>query len=356
MTLREWLQQAEAQLNDSPHPDRARLDAETLLLHLVGKNKAWLMAHAGDDFAGCTAIHYAGLIERRRKGEPIQYITGECEFYGLPFRVTPDVLIPRPETEHLVEKCLALATHSDAPYFKETWERPQNLGAPSFRRSLRKGWESTNSASPIRILDVGTGSGAIAVTLARHLARQKRDQGSMRGAGFSPSIKSEDSSVALAPEGCNLESLPETQITATDISLAALAVASENATRNGVADKIRFIHGDLLAPVAGEQFDIIVSNPPYVPNTDRALISVEVREHEPAVALFGGEDGLAIYRRLIPAAHTALVPGGYLAFEFGFSQISDVESLLQNAGFQNIEFARDLQGIPRVASAQKNCE
>jgi release factor glutamine methyltransferase len=148
--------------------------------------------------------------------------------------------------------------------------------------------------------------------------------------------------------------LPEAQITATDISPAALALAAENATRNNVAEQIRFLEGDLLAPVAGEQFEIIASNPPYVPNTDRALISVEVREHEPAVALFGGEDGLAIYRRLIPAAHSALVPGGFLMIEFGFSQMSDVESLLRSAGFQNIEFTHDLQGIPRVASAQKN--
>jgi len=148
--------------------------------------------------------------------------------------------------------------------------------------------------------------------------------------------------------------LPETQITATDIFPAALALAAENATRNNVIDKIRFLQGDLLAPVAGEQFEIIASNPPYVPNTDRALISVEFREHEPHLALFGGDDGLAIYRRLIPAAHTALVPGGYLVFEFGFSQMPDVESLLKSAGFENIEFIHDLQGIPRIASAQKN--
>jgi release factor glutamine methyltransferase len=357
MILRDWLAQAEAQLSDGPHPDRAKRDAETLLLHLIGKNKAWLMAHAEDDFAGCTAIRYAGLLERRRKGEPIQYITGECEFYGLPFRVTPDVLIPRPETEHLVEKVLALAT-----LFEENWERPQNLGAPSFRRSLPEGWESTNPAPPISILDVGTGSGAIAVALAHHLTRPTprnqvstaRNQVPGEGTGFSPYRKSKESSGALAPEGCDSRNLINAQITATDISPAALALALENATRNHVAEQIRFLQGDLLAPVAGEQFEIIASNPPYVPNTDRALISVEVREHEPHLALFGGDDGLAIYRRLIPAAHTALVPGGYFVFEFGFSQMSDVESLLKSAGFQNIEFIHDLQGIPRIASAQKN--
>src|SRR5258708_2952979 len=110
MTLREWLDRGEAQLCAGPHPDPPRPDPHTLLLALVGKNRAWLIARMSDDFAGCTAIRYAGLLERRRKGEPIQYITGETEFYGLACRVTPDVLIPRPETEHLVERVLALAT------------------------------------------------------------------------------------------------------------------------------------------------------------------------------------------------------------------------------------------------------
>ncbi|HEY2466969.1 MAG TPA: peptide chain release factor N(5)-glutamine methyltransferase [Terracidiphilus sp.] len=295
MNLREWLDHSEAILSDAPHADRARRDAETLLLHHIGKNKAWLMAHGEENFAGCAAIGYAALVERRRKGEPIQYITGECEFYGLPFHVTPDVLIPRPETEHLVEQALALATQ---------------LGAPGLDSET---WKSTNPAPPRRILDVGTGSGAIAVALATQL--------------------------------------PNAEITAIDISERALSIARENAKRNGAA--IRFDQGDLLAPVAGEHFEIIVSNPPYVPNTDRALIAVEVREHEPHVALFGGQDGLEIYRRLIPAAYAALVPGGYLVFEFGFSQMSDIEALLKQSGLQNIEFTRDLQGIPRVASAQR---
>jgi release factor glutamine methyltransferase len=297
MTLREWLNQGAALLNDGPHSDRARRDAETLLLHHIGKNKAWLIAHDEEDFAGCAAIGYAALVERRRRGEPIQYITGECEFYGLPFRVTPDVLIPRPETEHLVEKALSLVKQVNAPSLD-----PET-------------WESTSASPALRILDVGTGSGAIAIALASRL-------------------RSAD-------------------ITAIDISQSALAVARDNATRNEVIAHIRFLQGDLLAPVAGEQFEIIVSNPPYVPNTDRALIAVEVREHEPHVALFGGHDGLDIYRRLIPAAYDALVPGGYLAFEFGFSQMTDIELLLQNAGFQNIEFVHDLQGIPRVAAAQR---
>jgi release factor glutamine methyltransferase len=300
MTLREWLAQGEAQLVTGSHPDRARLDAETLLLHLIGKNKAWLMAHADDDFAGCTAIRYAGLLERRRKGEPIQYITGEAEFYGLSFRVTPDVLIPRPETEFLVEKCLALASVS---------------GAPSFRRPLSEGWESMNPALPLSILDVGTGSGAIPVALAAHL--------------------------------------PDTLLTATDISGPALAIARANAERNHVADRIRFLQGDLLAPVAEERFEIVVSNPPYVPAADRDSLSVEVREHEPALALFAGDDGLSIYRRLIPQAFGILVPGGFIALEIGYGQQSAIHTLLAGASFNDIQFTPDLQGIPRVVIARR---
>ena len=298
LTLRDFLEYGESQLSAGPHPERAKRDAETLLLHLIRKNKAWLIAHAGDDFAGCSAIRYASLLERRRKGEPIQYITGEAEFYGLPFRVTPDVLIPRPETEHLVEKCLALVTHQ---------------GAPSFRPPLQEGCESTNPTPLIRVLDIGTGSGAIAIALGHHLS--------------------------------------SADITATDISPHALSPAEENAKCNGVA--IRFLQGDLLAPVAGETFDLIVSNPPYVPSTDRDSLAVEVRDHEPSLALFAGIDGLAIYRRLIPQAFAALTPGGFVALEIGYGQQPALQSLLAATGFTNIEFTSDLQGIPRVAVAQR---
>ncbi|MGA8088590.1 MAG: peptide chain release factor N(5)-glutamine methyltransferase [Terracidiphilus sp.] len=279
MTLRDFLEYGESQLSVSPHPDRAIRDAETLLLHLIGKNKAWLMAHANDDFAGCSAIRYASLLERRCKGEPLQYIIGEVEFYRMPFRVTPEVLIPRPETEHLVEKTIALAVALEHP----------------------------------RILDIGTGSGAIAVSLAQNL--------------------------------------PNAQITATDVSSSALAIAEDNARRNAVT--IRFLQGDVLIPVAGETFDLIVSNPPYVSAADRDSLSVEVRDHEPSLALFAGNDGLEIYRRLIPQAFAALAPGGFIALEIGYGQQPAIQRLLAIAGFTNIEFTPDLQGIPRVAVAQR---
>ena len=264
-----------------PHLERARLDAEVLLLHVLGKNKAWLMAHADEQLAGDQSARYAELLERRYRGEPIQYITGEAEFYGLPFRVTRDVLIPRPETEHVVEKVLEFAARFSQP----------------------------------RIIDVGTGSGAIAVALAHHL--------------------------------------PCARITATDIWAHALDLAHSNAGSNGVSNRIRFLPGDLFDPVAKEQFEIVVSNPPYVSHNDRDSLAVEVRNHEPALALFAGEDGLEVFRRLIPAAFAALIPGGSVVLEIGYGQEAAVRALLSASGFDQIEFTPDLQGISRVASAYR---
>ena len=281
MTLREALEHCTAQLSAGPHAEKARLDAELLLLHHVGKDRAWLLSHSSDEFGGCRAAGYAVLVDRRAKGEPIQYILGECDFYGLPFRVTADVLIPRPETEHLVEKAIALARSFATP----------------------------------RIVDVGTGSGAIAVALAHHL--------------------------------------PKAHITGVDLSEAALAVARENAERNLIAEPIHFLQGNLLEPVAGERFDLVVSNPPYVPAADRASLSVEVRDYEPALALFAGDDGLDVYRRLMPAAYAALSVGGHVVLEIGYGQAEAVGSLLRSAGFEDLEFRPDLQGIARVASARR---
>ena len=191
------------------------------------------------------------------------------------------MLIPRPETEHLVERAIELAAAFDHP----------------------------------RIVDVGTGSGAIAVALALKL--------------------------------------PAAQLTAIACSTPALAVARANAERNGVAERIRFLEGDLLAPIARETFDIVVSNPPYVPESDRASLSVEVRGYEPAQALFAGSDGLAIYRRLIPDAFAALVCGGFVVLEIGYGQQEEIRALLASATFEETGFTADLQGIPRVTSARR---
>lgn len=284
---RALLAEAQSLLTAGPHPDRARQDAETLLLHVcqrqdAARNRAWLLTHLDSQARPDDAAEFHALVERRLAGEPIQYIVGEAEFYGLPFFVTRDVLIPRPETEHVVEQALR---------FCATFGNP-------------------------RIVDVGTGSGAIAVALAAHL----RD--------------------AL--------------ITATDISPAALAIAQRNAQRNSAADRIRFLAGDLLAPVAGEHFEMVISNPPYVAEADRKTLAIEVREFESATALFAGSDGLAVFRHLIPAAFAALVSGGFLLLEIGHGQQNAVGALMESSGFEAIEFSADLQGIPRVAKARRS--
>ena len=283
MTLQAWLRKGEASLGAGPHPDRARRDAETLLLHVVRRERAALLARWTEKLEAEEAARYVELIDRRLAGEPIQYILGETEFYGLPFRVTPDVLIPRPETEHLVEKVIEIAGRL-----------PAALNAP-------------------RIVDIGAGSGAIAVALAHEL--------------------------------------PQARITAIDLSAPALAIAQENAQRNGVA--VRFLRGDLLAPLGEEPFEIVVSNPPYVPSADRATLAVEVRDYEPALALFAGGDGLDVYRRLIPAAFDVLTHGGSLALEIGYGQQQAIATLLAQSRFNQIEFFPDLQGIPRVACARR---
>jgi release factor glutamine methyltransferase len=307
MSLRLSLAAAESVLAGGPHPERARRDAETLLVHVLRMNVpdinlAWLIAHESESLAPDSAATFRELTNRRLAGEPIQYIVGKAEFYGLPFYVNRDVLIPRPETEHLVEKAIELARKLKEP------------GAIPERH-----YPHLHLVTDLRIVDVGTGSGAIAVALA--------------------------------------DALRSARITAIDISAAALKTARANAARNGAGNirfgNIRFIEGDLLRPVAGEQFEIVVSNPPYVPESDREGLSAEVREFEPAQALFAGEDGLAIYRRLIPAAFDALVPGGFVLLEIGYGQREAIRSLLAGAGFRGIEFFDDLQKIPRVVIARR---
>lgn len=281
MTLRQLVAVAEMTLQTGPHPDRARLDAETLLLHLLKQNRAWLLGHGDDAAQTGTAQSYETAIARRGAGEPLQYITGEAEFFGLPFSVAPGVLIPRPETEHLVEEVIRLAGALKEP----------------------------------RIADIGTGSGAIAVPLAH--------------------------------------SLSNARISAVDLSPQALAIARQNAIRNHVQNQIEFFEGDLLAPLAGQSFHIIASNPPYVPLTDRDSLSVEVREHEPHAALFAGDDGLSIYRRLIPDARELLIPGGWLVMEIGYGQQSAIEELMIENKYSSVHFIADYQAIARVAVGQK---
>ena len=274
-TIREALKEGASQLHSAPNAGR---DAELLLMRALGKERAWLLTHPEDPIAPSQLAQYKTWINRRQKQEPIQYILGEQEFYGLVFHVTRDVLIPRPETEHLVEAAL----------------------------------ERLPGNTPLRIADIGTGSGAIAIALAHKL--------------------------------------PQAKITALDISKAALAVAKENAARHNVAERIDFRESDLLEAAQGEMFDAIVSNPPYVATTEE--LEAQVRDYEPKTALYAGETGLDIYRRLIPQAKAALKPEGWLLMEIGHGQSKALAELLH--GWANPEFVDDLQGIPRVAIARRS--
>lgn len=285
MTLRELLAGAESRLRSGPHSERARLDAEMLLLHSLRskdkvRNRASLLIHADDPAEADTQSLFEALVSRRAAGEPIQYILGECEFFGLPFTVAPDVLIPRPETEHLVEEVIRLARNF-----------PQD--------------------SPLNIADIGTGSGAIAVAVAHALARAR--------------------------------------VVATDISPEALAIARRNAERNGVADRIEFLEGDLFGPLSDLGFSVVASNPPYIPILDRDTLSIEVRDYEPHSALFAGSDGMDVYRCLIPDAKKHLAPGGWLVMEIGYGQQAAIERLLLQHGYLEVRFVPDYRGISRLA-------
>jgi release factor glutamine methyltransferase len=272
--LRTLLDEATARLRASP---TARRDAELLFMRAADRDRAWLLSHPEAELASLQSSQFQSWIARRARHEPMQYILGETEFYGLTFKVTPEVLIPRPETEHLVEAAL----------------------------------ERVSRAASVRICDVGTGSGAIAVALA--------------------------------------QKLPRAQLTAVDLSPAALAVAGENAERHRVEGRIRFVESNLLDGLRDERFDLVLSNPPYV--RDDEVLEVQVRDYEPHAALFAGPTGLEVYQRLIPQAHEALVPGGWLLMEIGHGQRSALAELL--AGWENVNFKDDLQGIPRVAIAQR---
>jgi len=264
-----------------------RLQAEVLASHLLGCDRAYLFAHPGRELSGAELAAYKQLIARRAAGEPLQYITGRQEFWKADFLVTPAVLIPRPETEHLIEATLALAHESGA------------------------------DGAGLKLIDVGTGSGAIAVTLAREL--------------------------------------PRAEVWAVDVSAAALEVARRNAERllSEIDNaRVHFLQSDLMAAVAPElRFDFVVANLPYVAADEMGEMQREVVGHEPAMALFAGDDGLDVIRRLIPQAYAALRPGGWLLMEIGYKQSAAVQALLH--GWQQICTAADLAGIARVMAARK---
>jgi release factor glutamine methyltransferase len=254
-----------------------RRDAELLLAHLLGCDQVALVSHPERLLSPAEADQFERLIERRLASEPMQYIAGVQEFFGLRFEVSPAVLIPRPETEHLVEAALA----------------------------------RLDREADLRIVDVGVGSGAIAVALAH--------------------------------------ALPRSRVTAVDLSSAALEVARRNAQCHGVADRVTLLASDLLDAINGADFDAVVSNPPYV--AEGELLEPQVANYEPRSALYAGPTGLEIYQRLIPQAAKVLKSGGWLMLEIGYGQSSALQRLLGD--WTDVSFLNDLQGIPRVVVAKR---
>ncbi|HYN85165.1 MAG TPA: peptide chain release factor N(5)-glutamine methyltransferase [Pyrinomonadaceae bacterium] len=281
LTVREALDEASAALRDAGVSD-ARREAATLLMHAAGRDRAYLFAHDDETLDEVAAARFRGFVARRARGEPSQYVTGRQEFYGRDFEVTPDVLIPRPETEHLVEAALEVLTGLSAPV----------------------------------ICDVGTGSGCVAVTL---LAERADARG-----------------------------------VAVDISEAALRVAARNAERHGVRDRLALRVSDCFDSLGANsqdeqaRFDVVVSNPPYVRESQMSGLQREVRDFEPRVALTPGGDGLGVVRRLVGESARHLKTGGHLLFEIGFDQHEEVARMIDARVWTALETRPDLQSIPRV--------
>lgn len=259
-----------ATVSDSP-----RLDAELLLARALDVPRSYLFAHPEDELDSAAVARFLTTIESRTKGAPLAYITGQKEFWSMNLMVTRDTLVPRPETEILVDQVLLRIPQDDV----------------------------------MKVLDLGTGSGAIALAIAKER--------------------------------------PVCDVTATDFSAAALAIAKENARQHGLPN-IEFLLGDWLEPVAGQMFDIIATNPPYVPSEDPDL---ERLKHEPLSALASGPDGLDAIRRIAVDARSLIKPGGSLLIEHGDEQHTAVAEILQKAGWQDIRVTNDLAGIPRVTTA-----
>jgi release factor glutamine methyltransferase len=319
-SVRNTLRTGIATLRDAQVPSFT-LAAEHLLLHVVGCDRTWLYAHPEAVVSDEDAQRFFALLARRAAGVPTQHLTGKQEFWGFEFEVTPDVLIPRPETEHVIEVILdRLAVHE-----------------------IRAGRKQTLSGEGLRIADVGTGSGCIAVVLAKEL--------------------------------------PAATIYATDISNAALSVAQRNAARHSVSGRIHFIESNLLdqVPVLGAQhaapllgthpsaatdqsqvttqqpllLDLIASNPPYIGRREAATLMREVRDHEPEVALYGGEQGYELYADLIAQSAVHLKPGGIIVFELGHNTLPAVQPLLDASTWTNVSVTNDLAGTPRVIAAER---
>jgi len=295
LEIRTALKEAISRLRAAGVPSDT-LAAEVLLMHTLGRDRTWIYTHAEDLVESSVADRFFSLVGRRAAGEPTQYLTGKQEFWGLEFEVTPAVLIPRPETEHVIEVAL------------------ERLGPRGIKIRM-----DTGAPSPkLRVADVGTGSGCIAVALAYEL--------------------------------------PHADLFATDISEAALEIARHNALRHGVAERIDFLHADLLQPLLrGQQsFDLIVSNPPYISRREAPSLQREVVDHEPGIALFGGPRGIEIYERLIEEARILLRSGGFLVLELGHDSAKPVRAMLEKQFcWTKLSVTNDLAGIPRVIAAER---
>jgi len=280
--IRTILQKTARELAAGGSPS-ARLDAGVLLMRFLGIDRLSLLAHPERELDERQAEEFAGWVARRRRGEPVAYITGVKEFWSLVFEVSPAVLIPRPETECLVEEALAC------------------LGS---------------AAAGAWIVDIGTGSGAVAVALARER--------------------------------------PDASLVATDFSADALAVARRNAQRRGVAERIEFREGDLFAGASGP-FDLVVSNPPYIAEADYWLLPEGIRAFEPRQALLAGPKGTETHSRIIKEASRRLKPGGWLLLEIGENQADPVSDFFREAGFYDtIRVRKDYGGADRVLIARRN--
>ena len=267
------------------------MNAELLLKFVLDCDRAYLFAHPERELTPENETRYDAALGERLRGMPAQYITGHQEFWGMDLIVTPAVLIPRPETEHVVETVLELVNSG---------LRTQDSGLPG-------------SQPVLRIVDVGTGSGAIALALAKEL--------------------------------------PDAEIHASDISSAALEIARANAARHQLEERIHFHQTDLLEGLSGE-FDLVVSNPPYVGESEADQVQLEVRKFEPRNAVFAGPAGTEVMARLIPQAESVLRCGGWLLMEVSGTIVEDVRRLLQ--GWEQVEITADLQSIPRVVRARKH--
>jgi release factor glutamine methyltransferase len=299
MNVRAALQQGVGELERGAVPSH-RLAAELLLQHALGRDRTFLYSHPEDEMGTAEAEHFQKLVARRAAGTPTQYLTGKQEFWGIEFHVGPGVLIPRPETEHVVEVALRRL-------------KPKCTSEKSDQTLRRERLERT-----LRIVDVGTGSGCLAVALAHEV--------------------------------------PAARVWATDISRTALTFAWRNSVRYDLEARIEFLEASLLTPflLGGEAenavpFDLIVSNPPYVANGDLAGLAREVREHEPEEALVAGPTGLEIHRLLVRQAEKVLTPSGVLVLEVGAGQATSVRALF-GEGWGDISVTNDLAGIPRVVS------